>query len=293
MIAPGVSAAGFVAARWLGYAAAFVVVGVATTAFLSPREDRLFARRLGLAAAGLGVVSLAARLVGQAGTLLDPGQPLSLAVVGQTIASRWGSRWELQGLAALLALLVFALRHPARAARWTAVFAAGAVAYTLPLTGHALEFPAGPRWGTLAHGTHLLAGGVWLGSLAVLVPTLWRTPVEGISAEVVATWRRFSTVALPAGVLTMLLGGLLAWVDVGRWSNLIATPYGRLLLAKLVLLGGILALGAHHWRRVLPQLPAASASRGLARTGFVEALVAFLLLGVTAVLVATPAPALL
>ncbi|HTR19880.1 MAG TPA: CopD family protein [Gemmatimonadales bacterium] len=282
---------GYAVARWLGYVAAFGLTGLATAAFIAPHEERLFARGMGIGAAGLALLSLCGRLAGQVATLLEPGQPVLLAVVGEALASRWGVRWERQGLAVLLAVMAVGVPQPVRIARWTAALAAGAVAFTLPLTGHALEFPAGPRWGTLAHGAHLLAGGIWLGSLAVLLASLRRVPVEASAAEAVATWRRFSAVALVAGSFAMALGLVLAWVDVGGWSRLFGSAYGRILLLKLALLGGVVGLGAFHWRRVLPRLPDRAAWRTLVRSGSWEVTLAFVLLGVTALLVATPPPA--
>jgi putative copper export protein len=96
--------------------------------------------------------------------------------------------------------------------------------------------------------------------------------------------------ALTAGLGTIGLGLLLGWTYVGGIGPLFSTTYGRTLLVKVALLSGVAATGAWNWRRVRPALGAAPGSSRLRRSAIVELAFGTLLLAVTAVLVALPAP---
>jgi len=88
-------------------------------------------------------------------------------------------------------------------------------------------------------------------------------------------------VALLAGT-----GTLQAWREVGSWSGFVGTAYGRLVLAKLAVFGGVLALGGLAWLAVRR---ARDPARRLRRIVPLELLGVAAILGVTAVLVtATP-----
>ena len=82
-----------------------------------------------------------------------------------TIESQWGRGWQWQ-MAAALALAVVSLtisRWPS--AGWRAAgVAAIALCYLLPLLGHA----AGEPGRVLLHGSHILAAGIWIGTLAAM-----------------------------------------------------------------------------------------------------------------------------
>ena len=74
-------------------------------------------------------------------------------------------------------------------------------------------------------------------------------------------------------------------------SDLLTTPYGRTLSLKLLLVGGVLALGAMNARVWTPRLDTDHGARALRRTAGVELLLGQLVLLVTAILVRTsPGP---
>ncbi|MBB1253401.1 copper resistance CopC/CopD family protein [Streptomyces alkaliterrae] len=90
---------------------------------------------------------------------------------------------------------------------------------------------------------HLLAVALWLGGLAALLVALRSgAPVPGAAA------RRFSTVATLCVLTLVATGGYQAWRQVGGWSALTGTEYGRLLLGKLALLA-VLLVAAWYSRR--------------------------------------------
>lgn len=144
----------------------------------------------------------------------------------------------LLGTAAVTGYAALAFRRPEqRTPDLALVFAA--VAVTLrPITGHMSQQP----FGSVLAGIHALAAAAWLGLLlaAALV-------VRGRSGWA-ATLPKYSAVALPmvaAVAVTGLLNGL---VRLGGITPFFTTGYGRIMVAKAVLLAVLLALG-WWWRR--------------------------------------------
>ncbi|THA25536.1 hypothetical protein E4198_13150 [Streptomyces sp. RKND-216] len=92
---------------------------------------------------------------------------------------------------------------------------------------------------------HLLAAAAWLGGLTTLAVAL-RSGTGDVPATAA---RRFSRIA-PAGVVVLALTGTYqSWRQVGSWSALTGTDYGRLLLLKLALIALLLvaAYGSRRW----------------------------------------------
>ncbi|MER7816024.1 copper resistance protein CopC, partial [Streptomyces sp. NPDC096153] len=75
---------------------------------------------------------------------------------------------------------------------------------------------------------HLLAVAAWLGGLATLLVALHRAPSLGRAAVL-----RFSRVAFWSVVVLAATGLYQSWRQVGSWSALTGTSYGRLLLVKI------------------------------------------------------------
>ncbi|MGW2278313.1 copper resistance CopC/CopD family protein [Streptomyces sp. NPDC001770] len=75
---------------------------------------------------------------------------------------------------------------------------------------------------------HLLAVAAWLGGLAALLTALYRVPELPAAAV-----RRFSRAAFCSVVVLAATGLYQSWRQVGSWSALTGTTYGRLLLVKV------------------------------------------------------------
>ncbi|MFG3038590.1 copper resistance protein CopC [Streptomyces sp. NPDC048330] len=84
---------------------------------------------------------------------------------------------------------------------------------------------------------HLLAVAAWLGGLTVLLVALYRAPSVDRRAV-----RRFSTVALGSVSVLAATGLYQGWRQVGSWSALTGTSYGRLLLVKIGLLAVLVGI---------------------------------------------------
>lgn len=144
---------------------------------------------------------------------------------------------------------------------------------------------------------HLLAMGAWLGGLPALL-ILLRT--QGGEPELL---RRaapaFSRTAMIAVVALIVTGAVQAWRQVGSFDALFGTSYGGWLIAKLVLVVGLLGLGVLARNRVQAFREAAPVAprrrrptlrlptEGLGRVVAVETAVGVVILGVTAALVST------
>jgi putative copper resistance protein D len=107
-----------------------------------------------------------------------------------------------------------------------------------------------------ADGLHLLAAGAWLGGLVSLFYLVART-VRAFSpddeAEACNAAMRFSGMGYIA-VATLIGSGLInSWFLVGSFGNL-GTPYGQLLVVKMILFAGMLGLATLNRFFLVPRL---------------------------------------
>jgi putative copper resistance protein D len=284
----------FAAARWLGYLAAFLVVGSAAARWrvfprARPPVDRDRARATAVLVARAGTVLLAVALVLklylQSRSLLEPEEPVTLPFVVTVLESGWGMGWLAQATAALIALIGWRrlARRDDRVARWLALGGTAAIVATAPLTGHAVG--GAPGYTPFLDLIHFGAAATWLGSLAIVFIVLERQGDPSAAGLI----ESLSPVALAAGVATMAAGAILGWTHLGGLSPLVTTQYGQALLLKLGATGLTAAIGAYNWRVIGPRL-----RRGLPapirRSAAAELAVGLLLLAITAVLVSLPAP---
>jgi copper transport protein len=290
--------------RWLGYAALFAVVGACTFRLLVARtvSDPVLPQSLARRSAVIGAIAalvllgaLLLRLYLQLEEFSDPETPLSLEMAGPIItATAWGSgwRWQMAGALAALAGLASAIRW--RMGWGLAAIGTGVSVYAAVRTGHAIEHPWGAL-GTALQVAHLGSGAIWLGTLLLIVTAAYpalRQRRDDREPLLAALIQAYSPMALTAGIVTIALGLLLGWTYVGGFGPLFSSTYGRTLLVKVLLLGGVAATGAWNWRRVRPALGAAPGAARLRRSATIELVFGTLLLAVTAVLVALPAPEL-
>jgi copper transport protein len=285
-----------------------------------------FARRVRsmvLGATVLGVVATALAIVLEGATAagisfwaaLDPDV---LEVVSETrVVQAWSARLVVW---LVLGVLVVAIMRPSRMpvlrraalgadgtalgagpsrAQTLALFAAVlALAMTASLAGHAGSHS--PRGLLVASDVvHVLCMCAWLGGLVMLllaVPYAARALVTTETTPLLATVvGRFSRMAVLAVTLLLVSGILNSVVLVASFDALVETAHGRLVLAKIGLFSALIALGAFNQRRMLPQLralalrgePPGRAATVLRRSVTLEVGFAMIVLGVTAVLVAT------
>ncbi|MEO8201650.1 MAG: CopD family protein [Gemmatimonadota bacterium] len=294
----------FTFARWLGYAATFALIGAATfQTLLRIRLNRyhpkacsdLFrlTRRVAVMAAWVLLVALGLKLRGQLLSLVDPGEAIPAEMVkAMIVSSAWGHGWMLQACGALLALVTLAIV----ADTWIILPIAVVIAGLAPLTGHAVENSWGSTAGIVLHGVHQLGGGVWLGTLSLIVLLGYggtrRVQADERDQLLARLVNAYSPIALGAVGITVLAGLLMAYSYIRTLSAVWTTSYGQTLLVKTGLLVLTAGLGAYNWRMVRPALGSSVASRRLLRSATLELIVGTLLLAATSILVALPAPAM-
>lgn len=187
--------------------------------------------------------------------------------------------------ALLVACLALPTAHPARA-RLLAVGGLIAGAAALALSGHASA--ADPQWLTRpAVFLHAATIALWTGALVPLCIAL-RAGAEDATAGL----RSFSAFIPFAVIVLILTGATLAIIQVEHPAALLQTAYGRLLTAKLVLLGGLFALAAiNRWRLTAPALRAEyPARRRLIQMIAAETLTIAIIFGIAAGWRFTPPP---
>jgi putative copper export protein len=175
----------------------------------------------------------------------------------------------------------------------TAAAVALGVALTTSLVGHAADH-GDVSLPVLIDWLHVAAAATWTGGLfclsALVLPETSRWPREQLAALL----RRFSRLAgLSLGVV-VVSGIANACVQVGSLHALTATAYGRILMAKVVLVMAMACLGAANRFAVLPGLERPSASHSaparLVRYVVWEAALAVVVLGCTALLTDSTPP---
>ncbi|MEU2389191.1 copper resistance protein CopC [Streptomyces sp. NPDC007369] len=100
---------------------------------------------------------------------------------------------------------------------------------------------------------HLLAAAAWLGGLAALLVALHKVP--GMERDAV---RRFSRLAFAAVLILAVTGVYQSWRQLGSWSALTGTAYGRLLLLKVGLVAALVGIAflSRRWTARLAEAPA-------------------------------------
>ncbi len=134
---------------------------------------------------------------------------------------------------------------------------------------------------------HLVAVTVWVGGLAGLALLLPR--LRG-SLPIVVT--RYSTAAAWCFAATAASGVVNASLRLTNPSDLVATPYGRLLLVKTAALALLGAAGWAQRRRVIPHVGGLHGRRAFARLALVEVVIMALTFGASVALsrMAPPVP---
>jgi copper transport protein len=252
--------------RWLTLVGGAVVLGVP----LAGSRLRPALGRLGSIAA-LTWLGAAAILTGGALDLLlqahelAAGSPLG-PILLTLLTTKSGAVWVAR--AVFLALLVGLASGPRwpeqHGRRLVALGLASAVVVSGGLVSHSAGAVDDRGLALGAEALHLLAVAVWVGGLLGFV-RLFRASAAPLAP---AATRQlglaipvFSQLAVPAVGLLGASGLILARVHVTAWRELLTTPYGRWLTAKLLVFAAMLALGGYHQLVIHRRLRAAIAER--------------------------------
>nr|WP_124711261.1 CopD family protein [Gordonia insulae] len=173
------------------------------------------------------------------------GESPTSVTVGQFADTVGAGAPELVALvAAALVVGVVAAQLTGRIDPPATIFAilAGIGLLALSITGH----PSQQAMGPVLVGAHALAAAWWCGTLAAMVVTIrgrngWASALPIFSAR-----------ALWAVVVIAATGVIAGLIEVGGVANLLDSGYGRILLAKVIGMAALVALGARHRARWVP-----------------------------------------
>ena len=244
-----------------------------------PQSDssafRLWLKRLVLGWSAAGMVLALLYLPLQAGALAEAGiagmaERLMLQMVWQS-AMRTQLLLLLGGFAALW-LWAWRVNHSGNAVS-IALVSIGALllAASFSQTGHVASLTG--LWPLLLT-LHVLAIAAWVGSLL----PLWQSCYRLAPDRLVALMQQFGQVAFYLLVLLISCGVLILLQLLDPLSQLFVTDYGRLLLFKLMLVAAMLLLAAWHKFNLVNALAQHHNSRLLARSIFIEMLLALVVL---------------
>jgi putative copper export protein len=238
----------------------------------------------------------------------DPFAPLMEDVRFLVLETLWGSVWIAQGILLIALVPMFwagASAHGTVAPRvqwgdpdpppplpWRWRLLGGGiigVIATVALSSHAMSVPSNRPLAVVLDGAHTLAAGGWLGALTLIVVS--GMGHKAASPEVqAAQFRAFSPVAMVSVGVLIFAGVLLSTQHVMAWENLWGSPYGRVLMLKIGVALGVMAIGALNWRSGLPRMDSEEGRRQLTHRARLEITLALVVLGITAILTGMPLP---
>jgi copper transport protein len=200
------------------------------------------------------------------------------------------------GFAGILAALLPAPTRGKQAAmNWLLLALALCTLVTFSVGSHAAAVP-GSGWAILGDLIHLVAAAIWQGGLVVMALLLWQMRHQQSPSELVALRQsvaRFSAIATLAVFFLAVTGIFSSFVQLDAIQQLWMTNYGRVLVAKLVLVGGTMGLALFNHRFVQGSQATVwttTADRPFIKRVWSEAVVSLVLMLVVAVLVQTPVP---
>jgi putative copper export protein len=275
--------------EFIGFVAQFIPLGAVGFRFAALRHrleayDSVYAD----AARRAAVFGLAGVLVQTTQLILALPQRAARAheTVGALLTSDVATILQVVLLA--MAILGFALASTQRRSGWPLALVGVVLGPLTPVLSG--------QWSKLINPVHRLAGGLWLGTLFVLVIAGLRVVLDEtrtkerrgeIAAELV---NGFSPLALTCGMIVVASGLTTAWRHLNPLSSLWTTPYGYALITKLCIVAMVFGLGAWNWRRVRPTLGSEDAAHAVRRSSKGELTAATLVLIASAILVSLPSP---
>jgi copper resistance protein D len=234
-------------------------------------------------------------------------QPLGAVLSGGVLnivltQTQFGQDWRWRTALCVLLALCLALQGRVwkQPLRWLGFAASVALVASLAWAGHGAAAEDVP-WDGLhlpADLLHLIATGAWLGALfplaLLLAATLYDDSPASLEVARSATVR-FSVLGVTCVALLLVTGIINTWFLSGSVPALIGTLYGQLLIVKVALFGGMVAIAAINRNRLTPYLERATdaslrsnAIRLLRRNAVYEVSLGFLVLAIVGIIGVLP-----
>jgi putative copper export protein len=249
----------------------------------------------GLVAAVVLLAGTLARLYAQAYALFGLDEPVTAGLILEvaTDLPPWSRGWTLQLGAAVVSVAALATARAGIRWGWPATYVvAAAVAASAPLTGHAVAQPGSSTLPIAMQIAHILGAGVWIGGLLVMFVVAlssaeWRA---GGASRLPALLDAFSPMALSGAGVLVLSGLITMGLYLHAPSDLWTSSYGRVLFAKVLMVGGVAVAGFVNWRRVGPRVSNPGGLKLLRMSITVELMLGLVVLLLTALVVSLPQP---
>ncbi|GAC1457777.1 MAG: copper resistance CopC/CopD family protein [Ktedonobacteraceae bacterium] len=209
-------------------------------------------------------------LIGQAlfltgGQLAQAFSPSIL--LGLISSGQFGTYWLMRQIVILLAILVtiytlFAKRQTkafAKIISWINLLLGLALLIALTLSGHAAAVSRNiVVLAVLSDWLHLLAASLWIGGMMYIattyLPTIMCVPLQERIGSLLSTLPRYTPLAIAGVIIMSVTGPVNATTRMNSVAQLLITPYGRVLIVKVLLVGGLLLTSAFHIGVLRPKL---------------------------------------
>jgi putative copper resistance protein D len=200
------------------------------------------------------VLGFLAQTVILAGSVRDALQveALNAAATGMS----FGQSSIFRAATAALFTIAFAFLKPGRTAWWVAALAGALICASFAWMGHgAATRGAAGLLHTASDICHTLAAGVWIGALVAFL-ILLMADAGGGRQDLHVALQGFSGIGSGLVAVLVATGLINSWFVVGLAGlpKLLTTPYGQLLLLKLVMFAAMLVLAAANRFRLTPRL---------------------------------------
>ena len=280
------------AGRWLFFVGALVAMGVVVFGIAvhpNADPDRDVLNRVVAWAAAAALVGSTAQLAGHVAVIAGEGMGgMADREAWQIVADGGYASAITLRVGSALMLLVGVQGFPAwavgRRDLVPMVLGVAGLLVSFQLTGHtATSQPSAVV--RVADLLHVVAAATWTGGVVALGAVVASRRRRGMTSGTIAA--RFSTAAVGAVAVVGAAGTALALVELDGPAQLIGTGYGQVLLAKVAVVAGVVAVGAVNHRRVVPALEAGveGAAVRLQRMVRVEAGLFLLAIALSALLV--------
>lgn len=234
---------------------------------LNTQVEQRFARRFSLPTLGLLLLANLGVLYGQVLTLTGGNWAAAFSfplLDAQATSGRFGTYWLARIAVILLAGLVslyilFSKKRPPAlnsALPLLNLFLGAMLFVAMTMSGHAAAVSAVLLpYSVVIDWLHLLAAALWVGGmlyiLLVYLPVLKPRPLLEHVRSLLVVLPQFSPLAIAGIVIMAISGPLSATFHLTSVDQSITTAYGRALLVKILLVGGLLATSVYHvfWLR--------------------------------------------
>jgi len=175
--------------------------------------------------------------------------------------------WVLAARAVALVVAWLLVSERSQAFQVFVLLAVLGAASTLSLTGHAAD------WGDVTLSVavdwlHAVAASAWTGGLIALALLAGQREAPWSRESLAAVIPRFSRLAGLSLLAVAITGSYNTWTQLGGFSRLWSTTYGRVLVAKLSIVAVLVCLGAVARYALLPRLVPSYAARGIGARAF-------------------------